>query len=307
VLGTEGYWLQKFGSQKLEPIATSSPVGFCDPDESWEIMSLALGAKGTVGCATVGGGISSTGVDVYVLLSNGRTRHLVSRGYGSGAEDDTPGIRPGLVPALFGDGQFLGYLEIEPGGVVRLFQITPSGQAQDVADLPGLSSCGDAFEQCGDASVDSGNIVIRTAGASDVHVFTTAGEPVATFDANVTPFQGGVAIRKDRIVVLTADHRLAVYTLDGALVRSYPVRAWRLSRISTYYGYAAYADATAKAVDVLRLSTGQIRHIVRVPLVSSSAVRVGAFSLQASGLAVGRMKHTGFAYVPWKKLRAKFR
>jgi hypothetical protein len=128
-LGTEGTWLQKFGSQKLKLIATpaSRPSGFCINNSAWEITSVAFGPKGMVGCATVGGGISSTGVDVYVRLSNGKTRHLVSRGYESGAEDKTPGIRPGLVPALFGDGHFLGYLQIAPGGVVQLFQITASG------------------------------------------------------------------------------------------------------------------------------------------------------------------------------------
>ncbi|MGC9973831.1 MAG: hypothetical protein ABSC36_00380 [Gaiellaceae bacterium] len=308
VVGTEGYWLQRFGSQKLEPIGMSSPVGFCGNayEESWEVLSLALGAKGTIGCAAVSGGILETDVAVYVALANGETRNLVGTFYGGGAEDSTPGIRPGLVPAIFGDGHFLGYLEIEPGGVVSLFRITSSGESEHVADLPGLSSCGDQSYNCADANVDSGNIVIREFGDSAVHVFTTSGRPVASFDVNAPPYSGGVAIRKQRIVVITADHRLAVYTLHGKLVHSYPVKSARFGSVSTYYGFAAYADPSGTTVYVLKLSTGQIRPIVRLPS-AHSCLRVGAFTLEQAGLAVGRSGSTGFVYVPWKKIRAKFR
>jgi hypothetical protein len=304
VLGTGGYWLQRFGSQKLEPIPASQ-ADFCSTEESWEVLSLALGAKGTIGCAAISGGISETDVIVYVALANGTTRILAGTSYDGGAEDSTPGIRPGLVPAIFGDGHFLGYLEIEPGGVVSLSRITSSGESEHVADLPGLSSCGDQSDNCANANVDSGNIVIRKFGDSAVHVFTTSGRPVASFDVNAPPYSGGVAIRKQRIVVLTADHRLAVYTLHGKLVHSYPVQGSKFGSVSTYFGFAAYADPSATTVFVIKLSTGQIRRIVRVPR-AQSYLRAGAFTLERAGLAVGRTGSTGFIYVPWKKIRAKF-
>ena len=307
VVGTEGYWLQRFGSQKLEPIPASSRADFCSNEESWEVLSLALGVKGTIGCAVVSGGISETDVAVYVALANGETRNLVGTSYDGGAEDSTPGIRPGLVPAIFGDGHFLGYLEIEPGGVVSLFRITSSGESEHVADLPGLSSCGDQSNNCADANVDSGNIVIREFGDSAVHVFTTSGRPIASFDVNAPPYSGGVAIRKHRIVVLTADHRLAVYTLHGKLVHSYPVQGLKFGSVSTYFGFAAYVAPSSTTVNVLKLSTGQIRHIVRIPRANSNPLRAGAFSLEQAGLAAGRAGGTGFVYVPWKKIRAEFR
>lgn len=298
VLGKEGLWLQKFGSQKLKLIASpvSHPSGFCVTGNAWEIMSVAFGAKGTVGCLTVGGGISTTDVDVYVLLGNGKTRHLISREYSGGAEDDSPGTKTGLVPALFGDGRFLGFLEVD-GEALKLFQITPSGKVQHVADLTGLSSCGGIV--CGAASVDSGNIVIREAGDSYVHVFTTAGKPVATFSANPAGLRGSVAIRKNRIVVLTAAGQLAVYTLHGALVHSYPVHAASGS-IATYYGYAAYLGSEHKSVHVLKLFTGKDREIARLALAGGRVL-----SLQAPGLAVSRLNQPSMLYVPMKKIRAK--
>jgi hypothetical protein len=296
--GTEGFWFQRFGSKKLEPVARD-PAAFCSTEESWEILSLALGPGGTVGCAEISGGISETDVLVYVALANGTTKILTGTSYDGGAEDATPGIRPGLVPAIFGDGHFLGYLEIEPGGVVSLFQVTASGESQHVADLPGLSSCGDQSNNCADAAVDSGNIVIRKFGDSAVHVFTTSGQPVASFDVGAPPYAGGIAIRKQRIVAVSADHRLVVYTLHGKLVHSYPVKSQRFGSVSTYYGFAAYANPAGTAVNVLKLSTGQIRRIVRV--------RSGTFTLEQAGLAVGRSGTTGFVYVPWKAIRAKFR
>jgi hypothetical protein len=307
VLGTEGTWLQKFGSQKLKLIATptSRPSGFCTNDSAWEIMSVALGPKGIVGCLTIGGGISETDVAVYVALPDGKTTHPVGLGYSGGGEDDTPGIKPGLVPALLGDGHFFGYLQIASGGVVQLFRITTAGKAEYVADLTGLSSCGDKDEVCGNAAVDSGHIVIRQASSSDVHVFTTAGKPIATFTANVSPISGTVAIRKDRIVTLNA-HQLTVYTLSGELVRSHPVQAWVGSAVSTYYGYAAYVGSGGTSVYVLKLSSGETHEIYRNPLSTYGIIRGGSFSLQQSGLSVGRTGRTGFVYVPWKKLRAKF-
>ncbi len=307
VLGTEGTWLQKLGSQKLKLIATPSsrPSGFCTNDSAWEIMSVALGPKGTVGCLTIGGGISETDVAVYVALPDGKTTHPVGLYYSGGGEDDTPGIRPGLVPALLGDGHFFGYLQIASGGVVQLFRITTAGTAEYVADLTGLSSCGDKDEVCGNAAVDSGHIVIRQASSSDVHVFTTAGKPIATFTANVSPISGAVAIRKDRIVTLNAQ-QLTVYTLSGELVHSDPVQAWVDSAVSTYYGYAAYVGSEGRSVYVLKLSSGESHEIVKVPGSSYAPIRTGSFSLQQSGLSVGRVGSTGFVYVSWKKLRAKF-
>jgi hypothetical protein len=138
-------------------------------------------------------------------------------------------------------------------------------------------------------------------------VFTTTGKAVATFPANVDPIRGAVAIRKDSVVLVTNDGKLAVYTLSGELVHSYPVQTWRYGKISTYYGYAAFVDAAGKAVYVLKLSTGEAHEIVRGTNPSYAAMRTGAFSLQQSGLAVGRVGSTGFIYVPWKKIRSKFR
>ncbi|MGC9974650.1 MAG: hypothetical protein ABSC36_04590 [Gaiellaceae bacterium] len=306
VLGEEGLWLQKFGSQKLKLIATpvSLPSGFCVNGDSWEMMYVAFGVKDTVGCLTVGGGISTSEVGVYVVLGNGAAKNLVNVGLDEGAENNSPGTESGLIPALFGDGHFLGFLEVA-GNVLELYRITPGGKAEYVADLAGLSSCGDGSFTCGDARVDSGHIVIRKAGDSYLHVFTTAGKPVATFAVNVNPAwpSGSVAIRKNRIVVLTAK-QLAVYTLQGTLVHSYPVSAFP-GPISTFYGYAAYLGAGGKTVYVLRLSSGKTLEIARIPTASYGTVRTGALSLQSSGLAIGRVNHRGMLYVPMKTIRAK--
>jgi hypothetical protein len=305
-LGTEGLWSQRFGSKKLKLLASAAALGFCSSDASWVILSIAPGPKGSVGCLAVSGGISETDVAVVFVDASGTTRNVASASYSGGAEDSTPGIRPGLVPAIFGDGHFLGYLEIEPGGVVSLFKITSSGKSEYVADLPGLSSCGDQSNTCGDAGVDSGNIFVRKSGDSKVRIFTTAGEPVASFDINVSPrFPGAIAIRKNRIVALTANGKLAVYTLHGALVHSYSVRSgW--GDISTYYGFVAYLG-TGRSVRVLKLSTGKSRKIVALPSHSYGFTRGRTFNLQQSGLVVALTGGTHFVYVPWKKIRAKFR
>jgi hypothetical protein len=300
--GKEGLWLQKFGSQKLKLIASpvSHPSGFCANDASWEIMRVALGPKSTAACLTIGGGISSSSVDLYVALGNGTRKHLVSRAFNSGAEDGSGATDPGIVPALFGDGHFLGFLQVS-GTALKLFQIAPSGKARYVADLGGVSSCfgtSTAFT-CGDADVDSGHIVIQEAGGSDVHVFTTAGKPVATFSTNPAEPGGSVVIRKNLIVVLTADGQLAVYTLHGALVHSYPVHAASGS-IATYYGYAAYLGSEHKSVHVLKLSSGKDRRIARLALAGGRVL-----SLQAPGLAVSRLNQPGMLYIPMKKIRAK--
>ena len=72
VPGSEGLWSEKFGSHKLKRIASpvSRPSGFCANDGAWEMMTVALGAKGTAACLAIGGGISSSSVDLYVVLGN---------------------------------------------------------------------------------------------------------------------------------------------------------------------------------------------------------------------------------------------
>lgn len=305
----EGLWLEKFGSQKLklavssEKLAVgggSSAPNYCIDDSAWEIISVALGANGTSGCLSVGGGNSETDVDLFSVLRNGTTNHLVSRSFEGGAETGIPMAADGMVSSLFGDGHFLGYLEVSDDAL-SLIRITPTGTAQYVADLTGLSPSDGIVS--GDISVDSGNLVVREPRGGNLHVFTTAGEAVATYPADPAGSYGSIAIRKNRIVVLTADGQIAVYTLTGALVHSYQAHGAKegSNPIATFYGYAVYLGAKNKSVHVLRLSTGKDRVIAR-PV---GGVWGGGLSLQEPGLVVLRWADLNTVFVPMKKIRAK--
>ena len=285
--GKLGLWSQRFGSRKLDLVSTST---MCSDEPTY-----ALGAKGTVGCLNTWAMITQVGFDVYVLLGDGTVEKIVSLNF-EGGDFDVP-VTEG-VPAIFGDGDFLGYLDVSEPGLVKLFRITPSGQAKYVADLTGLSSCNPS--DCGSVVVGSGSIVIREFQDSEVHVFTTAGKHVATFSANPAGPGGSVAIHGDRIVALTNSGRIAVYTLHGKLVHSYRAHATR-GQITTYYGYAAYMRG-GKSVHVLKLSSGKDREIARV-----RSAGCATLSLQRPGLVVACQDRSrpSIRYFPMKKIRAK--
>jgi hypothetical protein len=305
----EGIWLQKFGSSKLQLLATPTSDGseFCVNDAAWETEELALGPQGSVACLTVGGGISEEGFDLYVVLGNGAKEHLISRGYEGGAEGEgTPEPDEQWVTSLFGDGTFLGYTEATEG-IVKLYRITPSGETEFVADLAGLSSCGGYT--CGPVAVDSGHIVILE--GDDLHVFTTAGAPVSTFSANLTTVGPAhvidcfncLALRKNRILVLSGAGKLSVYTLGGRPVHSYPVHNG-LTEIASYYGYAAYFGRGHKAVHVIKLSSGRNVAIVPAPSWEGDADS-NSLSLQAPGLTVVRTGKPSLLFIPMKTIRKK--
>jgi hypothetical protein len=285
--GKLGLWSQRFGSRKLELISTTT---MCSDEATY-----ALGATGMVGCLDTWAMITQVGFDVYVLLGDGTVKQVVSLNF-EGGDFDVP-VTEG-VPAIFGDGNFLGYLDVSDSGLVRLFRITPSGQAKYVADLTGLSSCNPT--DCGSVVVGSGNIVIREFRDSEVHVFTTAGKPLATFSANPAGPVGSVAIHGNRIVAVANGGRLAVYSLHGKLVHSYRAHAIR-GQVTTYYGYAAYMRG-GKSVHVLKLSSGKDREIARV-----RSAGCAALSLQRAGLVVACQDQSqpNIRYVPMKKIRAK--
>jgi hypothetical protein len=285
--GKSGLWLQRFGSRKLELLSTTQ---ICEDPPTY-----ALGAKGTVGCLDSWAMITQIGFDVYVRLGDGTVKKLVSL-YFEGGDFDVP-VTEG-VPAIFGDGNFLGYLDVSGAGVVKLFRITPSGQAVYVADLTGLSSCSPS--ECGNVVVDSGTVVIHEFGGSEVYVFTTAGKHIATFSANPA---GAVAIRKNRIVVLTNEGQLAVYTLHGKLVHSYRVNAIR-GQIATYYGYAAYFGRGHKAVHMIKLSSGRDVTIAQAPSWDGNPYS-DSLSLQTSGLTVARTGKPSLLYIPMRTIRKK--
>jgi hypothetical protein len=305
----EGLWLQKFGSSQLQLLATpaSARSGFCVDDEAWETEELALGPQGSVACLTVGGGISEEDFELYVVLGNGSKEHLISRTYEGGAEGEgTPEPDEQWVTSLFGDGTFLGYTEATEG-IVKLYRITRSGGTEYVADLAGLSSCGGYT--CGPVAVDSGHIVILEGG--DLHVFTTTGAPVSTFSANLTTVGPAhvidcfdcLALRKNRILVLSGAGKLSVYTLGGTPVHSYRVHNG-LTEIASYYGYAAYFGRGHKAVHVIKLSSGRDVAIAPVPPWEGDADS-NFLSLQAPGLTVVRTGKPSLLYIPMKTIRKK--
>ena len=286
--GKAGLWLQKFGSRRLKLI---SPSTLCSDSATY-----ALGAGDTVGCLDSWAMITQVGFDVNVLLGDGTVKNIVSLSF-DGEDFDVP-VTEG-VPAIFGDGEFLGYLDVNDAGVVKLFRITPSGPAKYVADLAGLYSCNPTG--CGSVVVGSGNIVIREPFDSELHVFTTAGKHIATFPANAAGTGGSVAIHGNRVVVLTDGGRLVVYTLHGKLVHSYRAHATR-GQITTYYGYAAYMRAGGKSVHVLKLSSGKDREIAQV-----RSAGCASLSLQRPGLVVVCLdpNRPSIRYFPMKKIRAK--
>lgn len=296
VAGESGVWLERFGSQR--PTRIASQFSFCPYSD--ELDELALGPGGTVACLeTEAQGDTEVSFDVYVLLANGTKRHIVSYTGNS----DVPFSMSEGVNSLFGDGHFLGYLFVTPDQVVELFSITASGHPQFVADLNGLSC---AELACGDVSVDSGHIAIHTFGNGNVYVYTTGGEYVATIAADAVPHGNPlagtfVAIRKNRVLALTAAGQLVVYTLQGALVHSYPAPPPNRC-LATYYGYAAYISAD-KAVRVIKLSNGRSALFAHL--------RRGAFwhdlSFQAPGIVVplGLTSRPRLVFVSMAEIRRK--
>lgn len=260
--GKRGYlWVQSFASTRPRLLRSGAPVG------QGQVDQIAPGPKGTWGCLerTVGNSESHYAVDL--LSSRGGGTQVATAG---GPTGTTGGPPVSSIPQVIGDGSFLGYLYVTSGGVVQLYQITPSGHGKRIANLVGASAPQDV-------ALANGNLAIRELDGT-VEVFTLAGKPLATIKANAA----SVALAANRVVVRTRDRRLAVYGLRGGLVHN-----WRLAASSWTVGLAAYGRFAVylganKAVHAVRLSNGRDVIVAR----AGAGFFFGGVSLQAPGAVV---------------------
>ncbi len=295
-------WSEKLGSNKPKRIASGDCSGGGELPNK-----LAVGPRGSVGCLDIGVGNTSYTFNLGMVTAEGVNERLASVNV---AIDENGRVSsPESIPAIFGDGKFLGYLYVTADGVVRLMQIKPNGGTRHVADLNELSVPGQ--DPGSIVSVDSGRITVRKGG--DVHVYTTAGKRVAAFSAKAADsLNPTVAIRKNRIVVLTNKKRIAVYTLHGRLIHSYPARGLHPGFIATYGGYVVYIESRADSAPVhslvhaLKLATGADRVIAR----SGKGWFWSGVSIQAPGVVVpvttkkGKQFPVTFRFVPMARVRA---
>lgn len=272
--------------------------------------TLAFGPKGSIGCLDLGVGMSEISYDLSVLTSDGKERTVTSI---VDSVDENGNVSSSeSIPAIFGDGKFLGYLHVSSdGSSVELVQILADGSSRQVAELQDVVSPGE--KPIYEAKVDSGHIVIRQ--GNDVYVYTTSGKHMATISGKAAMrVRSTIAIRKDRVVVLTTGRRINAYTLRGRLVRSYPVRAAQPGDLATYYGFAVYTTSHADSAPVhstlrvLKLSTGKDRIVTK----SGKSWFMSGESIQAPGILVpvttlrGKQFYTRFRFVAMAKVRAAF-
>jgi hypothetical protein len=245
IKGRQGLWVETFASNQPKWLAPAGCGGASEPNQ------LAAGPNGSWGCLEAIVSNSEAFYRVDLVLSNGAIKHVATAGGMTGQAQTVD-----TIPVIFGDGSFLGYLHVTSSGVVQLMRITPAGQALHVADLADLTLPDLTVPES--VAINTGHIAVLETGS--VHVYTTAGTHVATFHPKAAV---SAAIWKDTIAVRTADRRLAVYTLQGRLVYSYP-----LSGVSSASGpaicdgYAVYVRAD-KALHAMKLSTGVDRIIAR--------------------------------------------
>jgi hypothetical protein len=211
-----------------------------------------------IACLSTAVGNTSYTFGLGAVTASGARKRITVIGV-SIDEGGSPASRES-IPALFGDGRFLGYLHVTGAGAVELFRIGATGGAQRVAVLPGLAIAGPIPGPI--AALGGRYIAIHQGGS--IYVCTTGGKHVATFSAParrlITPT---VAVSGGRIFVLTRTGRLAIYTPKGKLVRSFPLAAkGRTDNLSARGGYAVYLGAN-KALHSLRLRDGRDRIVAR--------------------------------------------
>lgn len=257
--GRRGYlWTQSFGASQPRLLRTSAPIGQEQIDE------LAPGPHGTWATLerTVGNTGSSSTVDV-----------VSSRGGGARVATS------GTIPQLVGDGTFLGYLSVTPGGAVQFYRIA-GAHATRVATLAEVVSPQQAVAANGSLAVREQN--------GTVAVFTLLGKPLAQIPARAA----SVALTANRIVVRTRDRQLVVYGLRGGLVHRWKLGAAGWSAGLAAYGrYAVYLGAN-KAVRAVRLSNGRDRIVAR----AGSGWFFGGVGLQAAGAVVPLTTRRGSAF-----------
>jgi hypothetical protein len=270
--GTRGYlWVERFGSGRPVLLRGRPPVG------QQEIDQLAPGPNGTWASLerTVGNSESYYAVDL--ISSRGGGTQVASAGGPAGAGGGGP---VSSIPQVLGDGTFLGYLYVTPGGLVQLYRITPTGRARHVADLDGVTGVEDA-------AVANGTLAVREANG-DVAVFTLAGEKLATIEASAA----SLALTANRVVVRTHDRRLGVYGVHGGLVHDWQLHAAGFAGgLAAYGGYAVYLGGN-KALHAVRLATGTDRVVAR----AGAGWFWNGAALQAPGVVVPLTTRQGTAF-----------
>ena len=113
-----------------------------------------------------------------------------------------------------------------------------------------------------------------------------------------------MAVRKQRVVVLTKTRKLQTYTSRGAPVRAFPVPA-RARFLSTYYGYATYLQAD-HLLHVVKLATGKDRVLERFTaghLWDGAQVQAPGVVLPETRTAGGTSRVT-LRFIPLSRIRA---
>ncbi|MGD0167648.1 MAG: hypothetical protein ABSC51_10260 [Gaiellaceae bacterium] len=289
-------WAQDFGSSEPRRIASATCAAGDIPN------LLAIGPKGVIGCLSTGVSNTSYTFDLGAVLPSGARRRIAA--IGVSIDENGALFSRESIPAIFGDGKFLGYLHVTAKAVVQLMRIDSSGRTRHVADLVGLSIAGPIPGPI--AALSGGYIVIHQ--GSSLYVCTTGGKHVATFTTQVWRVSAPtVAVSGSRILVLTRTKRLAIYTPRGRLLRSFRLSAkGRTDNLAAYAGYAIYTGA-GKALHAVRLSDGRDRIVAKA---GRGSYWNGA-ALQAPGAIIplttksGEQFPVGFSYVPMAELRAE--
>jgi hypothetical protein len=275
-------WVDDFGSSRPRLLRAQSPP------HMGEIDQLAAGPNGSWGCLERGVSNSESYYAVDLVTRQGKAKEVATAGGPTGNEGGPP---VSAIPFLVGDGSFLGYLYVTPAGSVILYQITASGHHKRIADLVGASAPGQA-------AIANGHLAILELDGS-VAIFTTKGQPLATIAAKASQ----VALTANRAVVVNKNHQLAVYSLQGSLVHTWPL-GHHLTALAAYGRNAVYTDD--HTVRAIRLSSGTDRVISR----AGNGWFYTGLSLQAPGaIAPHTTKHAGtfdvtLRFLPTAKLRS---
>jgi hypothetical protein len=266
VRNRQGLWVERFGSN--QPRRVCPPV--CGQNE--EIDQFAAGPTGSWGCLERTEGNTEAYYSVDLMSAKGASRHVATAGGPTGA--DQP--RSNSIPLIFGDGSLLGYLHLTVDGVMQLMRIAPSGKAQHIADLAGVT----APEA---VAIAGTHLVLRHAGIASL--YTTGGRPVATIAARAA----ADALTNDRVVIRTRDPAPRRLHIRGAACRLIPARRQRLDGGARGHGrYAVYLAAN-KTVRVVKLSTGTDRIVTR----AGTGWFFNGLALQAPGAVVPLTKQQG--------------
>jgi hypothetical protein len=256
VAGRTAIWVEQFGATQPALLGPAACVKQEETDE------LAPGPNGTWACLERTVGNTEAFYSVDVASRSGVSKEVATAGVlavGGNASSES-------IPFVFGDGSFLGYLHLTVSGPGQLMRITSAGRAEHVADLAGI----DTPEAI---AIASGHLAILQ--PASVSVYTTGGQQVTT----VTARAASIALTSDRVVLRTRDGHLAVYTLRGKLVHSYPLGARTgFPDLAAYGGYAVYL-AGGKTVRAVALATGTNRIVAR----AGTGSFYSGLSLQAPG------------------------